>query len=97
MLSVLYKLGDFGAFGVWVVSLVNTVEGNSGGFITLVMGLLGAAHLLLVRLYIPYKKNLRDAESHKLDIQAQRLVNKKYEMEIEDEFNEITRQHEENN
>ena len=94
MLSVLYKIGDFGAFGVWLVSTLEAVSGGSI-VISLVMTTLGVAHLVLVKIYIPYKKNLREAEAHLLDMQAQRLVNKKYEMEIEDEFNEITKDYEE--
>lgn len=94
MLNVLYKIGDFGAFSVWLLSLLNVFEGGSV-FISVTMGFLGVVHLVLVRIYIPYKKNLRDAESHKLDMEEKKLVNKKHKLEIEDEMNEITIQYEE--
>lgn len=93
MRSFVFRVLDVSAVGVWLASTVKAISGEEFTGFTFISGLMtlaGIIHIVIVRIYLPIKKDKRESESHRLDLEAQRLVNKKHELDIEDEMNEIT-------
>jgi len=93
MKSFVFRILDFSAVGVWLASTVKAISGDEFTGFTFISGLMtlaGVIHIVIVRIYLPMKKDRREAESHILDMEEQKLINKKHELEIDDEINEIT-------
>jgi hypothetical protein len=93
MRSFVFRVLDVGAVGVWLASTVKAISGETFTGFTFISGLMtlaGLIQIIVVRTYLPMKRDRREAESHILDMEEQRLVNRKHEMDIEDEMNEIT-------
>lgn len=93
MKSFVFRILDFSAVGVWVTSTVKAISGDEFTGFTFISGLMtlaGVMHIVIVRIYLPMKKDRREAESHILDMEEQKLINKKHEIDIDDEINEIT-------
>ena len=93
MKSFVFRILDFSAVGVWLASTVKAINGEEFTgftFISALMTLAGVVHIVIVRIYLPMKKDRREAESHILDMEEQKLINKKHELDIDDEINEIT-------
>lgn len=93
MKSFVFRILDFSAVGVWLASTVKAINGEDFTGFTFVSGLMtlaGVIHIVIVRIYLPILKDRRDAELHKETLRSQKLINKKQELDIEDEMNEIT-------
>ena len=93
MKSFVFRILDFSAVGVWVTSTVKALSGQEFTgftFVSVVMTIAGVIQIVVVRTYLPILKDRREAESHILDMEEQKLINKKHEIDIDDEINEIT-------
>ncbi len=93
MRSFVFRVLDVSAVGVWLTSTVKAISGEEFTGFTFISGLMtlaGVIHIVIVRIYIPMKKDRREAESHILDMEEQKLINRKHELDIDDEMNEIT-------
>lgn len=93
MRAFIFRALDLSAVGVWFASTVKAINGEDFTGFTFISGLMtlvGILHILIVRIYLPILKDRRDAEIHKENLKSQKLSNKKQELDIEDELNEIT-------
>ncbi len=93
MKSFVFRILDFSAVGVWLASTVKAIGGEDFTGFTFISGLMtlaGIIHIVVVRTYLPFLKDRREAESHILDMEEQKLINRKHELDIDDEMNEIT-------
>ena len=93
MRSFVFRVLDVSAVGVWLTSTVKAISGEEFTGFTFISGLMtlaGVIHIVIVRIYIPMKKDRREAESHILDMEEQKLINRKHELDIDDDMNEIT-------
>tara|TARA_R110000744_G_scaffold80557_1_gene158191 strand:- start:253 stop:525 length:273 start_codon:yes stop_codon:yes gene_type:complete len=90
MYSFVYKVLDVGTWTTYVWSIVDMI--NGGSWITpVVLSIITGSYMIYGKLYLPYKKNKRDQETHELDLEEQRLINMKLHLELQDDINEITR------
>ena len=90
MKTLVYRVLDVSAVGVWLTSTVKAISGEEFTGFTFISGLMtlaGIIHIAIVRIYLPIKKDKRDSESHRLDIEEQKLINRKHELEIDDDIN----------
>ena len=93
MKSIVFRVLDVSAVGVWIASTAKAISGEDFTGFTFISGLMtlaGIIHIAIVRIYIPIKKDKRESELHKENLRSQILLNKKHELDIEDEMNEIT-------
>ena len=93
MKSIVFRVLDVSAVGVWIASTAKAISGEDFTGFTFISGLMtlaGIIHIAIVRIYIPIKKDKRESELHKENLKSQILLNRKHELDIEDEINEIT-------